>query len=104
MVARRMSGRNGWYMDTTIDIPGHGPERLRKKSPYPTKKETEAWERTVVADVLRSSTQPPTRRFEPFSIEYLERHARVHLKPSTFSGYESALAVHLLPFFVSMAA
>ena len=103
MVARRVSGRKGWYIDRWIDIPGQSPQRLRKKSPYATKKETEAWERQVVADVLSSINRPPTRRFDEFSIEYLERHGRVHLKPSTFSSYESALAVHLLPFFGHLA-
>ena len=99
MAARKLSGRKGWYIDRWIDIPGHGPERIRKKSPYTTKKETEAWERQVVADVLSSINRPPTRRFKEIAVEYLERHGRVHLKPSTFTGYESALAVHLLPFF-----
>jgi integrase len=100
MSARKI--KESWFVDTWIDVPGEGRQRLRKRSPIQTKKGTEDYEKILVERVLFRSTKElerVERKFDDFAVEFLERYVRVQCKYSTLVTYESALREHLVPFF-----
>ncbi|MEM7155507.1 MAG: site-specific integrase [Myxococcota bacterium] len=89
-------------------------ERIRLRVPKDklTRRKAEAFERTVLAQ-LRAGVDPrkevrgesgprPVPLFKQFANDYLEDHARVRNKPSTFDSKDSIFKHHLVPFFGKM--
>lgn len=93
----RLDRRKGWIVDFIYPHPDGRKERIRKRSPVPTKAGALAYERELREAAGRPRVCTPT--FEEFSIEFMENHSKVNNKRSEQVSKRRILDNHLLPFF-----
>ena len=96
MTVRKIKGE--WYVDTYVKRPGKAPQRLRKRAPVQTKRDAEAYERSLLQDVYGLSDRPP-RTFEEFVRNDFAAYIQAHNRVSEEQSKESILRMHLVPFF-----
>lgn len=96
MTVRKIKGQ--WYVDAYVKRPGRPPVRLRKRAPVQTKRDAEAYERSLLADVYGLSDKP-RRTFEDFAVTDFARYIQANNRPSEEQSKESILRLHLVPAF-----
>ena len=91
--------RNKWYADVSLNVPGKGRVRLRKRSPVDTRKGAEEYERQLTEEALSISprTGPRSPTLEAFADRFLATYAANNNKLSEVESKAGILKNHLIP-------
>lgn len=96
MTVRKIKGE--WYVDTYVRRPGKKPVRLRKRAPVQTKRDAEAYEKSLLQDVYGLSDKP-ARTFDDFVRNDFAAYIQANNRVSEEQSKESILRLHLIPAF-----
>lgn len=94
-----------WIVDIDFEHPDGARERIRKVSPVQTKRGAEAYEREVRQALLsgtyngKEEESKQVVTLTEFAKEFMETYSRNNNKPSEIRNKESALRVHIVPYF-----
>jgi integrase len=92
--------RRKWYV--VIDYHGHRKSKCvgTREAAEKVKREVEA--RLALGDLSVLSEPGSAETFKKYAERWLQSHAKVRCKPSTYESYEQVLRIHLFPRFGSI--
>lgn len=99
----QLTGRSGVVYDVNIKYKQQGKTKTYSKKGFPTQKLAMQHEAEMRSKLLVPSFVPPTAAqtkmtVEEYMVDWIEKHGKANLRPSTFAGYKSHMKNHILPF------